>query len=255
VTAELTLFAGFMMGVLGSVGHCVGMCGGIMGAMTMNVSERRRETLVQIGPFLLAYNLGRIFSYAIAGIIAGLLGSGLFLVIEMETARRISSTIAGLFLLALGLYLAGWWRGLQLVERLGQSIWRRIQPLTRAILPINHPGKAFVSGILWGWLPCGLVYTALAGALAVGDPLQGALLMLSFGLGTLPVMLLVGTASQRLGSLTSHSLVRQIFGSVMIVAGVLVATGLAGLPGHSGHSGHTKQVTDSSRQQVDHSRH
>jgi sulfite exporter TauE/SafE len=130
-----------------------------------------------------AYNLGRIASYAIAGPAGRRERQGIEPAPPAQV-RWIVKLVTGGFMIALGLYLAGWWPGLTALERLGGKLWVRIEPLGRRFLPVNHPLKALALGLVWGWLPCGLVYSALAWSLASGDAVQGAALMLAFGLGT-----------------------------------------------------------------------
>jgi len=140
---------------------------------------------------IILYNLGRIFSYALVGCLFGLLGQileSLFTVIA-PTMR----IVAGLMMIALGLYLAGWWRGLGYLEAMGHKLlWRHLQPLAKPFMPITTFAHAFLLGMLWGWLPCGLVYSTLTLAATASDWQQSALIMASFGLGTAPVMLLSG---------------------------------------------------------------
>lgn len=206
----------FLVGLLGGT-HCVGMCGGIVGALSMGGPPRLSLHL--------AYNLGRIVSYGVAGALAGALG-GLSLVLSDQLPLRlVLAVLANLMLVALGLYLAGVTRALAFVERLGQNLWRRLQPLTRRFLPATTPAHAFPLGLLWGWLPCGLVYSALATALTAGSPSRGALLMLAFGAGTLPNLLLAGFLLARLRAFVQRPLLR-------VTAGLLVAGfGIWGLIG------------------------
>lgn len=194
IFADWLIVSAFVAGLLGSV-HCIGMCGGIVGALGVSGASRARTIPIQsrsaifnpAGGWLpLAYNAGRIASYSLAGAIAGLLGANLF---DAAPLMRVGNVVASLFLVALGLYLAAWWRGLAVLENLGAMLWRRIEPHGRALLPPRNAKQGFALGMLWGWLPCGLVYTALASALASGGGVRGALVMLAFGLGTLPILL------------------------------------------------------------------
>jgi sulfite exporter TauE/SafE len=121
---------------------------------------------------------------------------------------------------AMGLYLAGWWRGLAHVEKLGARWWRRIEPMGRRLLPVRRPRQALLVGALWGWLPCGLVYSVLIWSIATGSATQGALLMLSFGLGTLPNLLLMGLFANRVARTLRAPLVRGLAGSMVIGFGV-----------------------------------
>lgn len=208
----------FLVGLLGGA-HCVGMCGGIVGALAMGSPARWSMHL--------AYNGGRILSYAIAGAIAGALGAAGLGLEGQVPARLILFLFANLMLVALGLYLIGVTRALAFTERLGQSLWRRLQPLTRRFLPATRVGQAFPLGMLWGWLPCGLVYSALASALAAGSAQRGALLMLAFGAGTLPNLLLAGILLARLNEFVRRPVVRWTSGLLVLGFGVY---GLLSLP-------------------------
>jgi len=180
---EHSLIALFIVGLLG-VGHCVGMCGGIVGALSMQGTQGGSPVIVH-----LAYNLGRISSYAVAGLLVGALGQFADNILPVQQGLFL---FAHLMLVALGLYLLGLTQTLAWLEKAGQGAWKRIQPLTRRFLPVRGIAQAFPLGMLWGWLPCGLVYGALASAMAAGSAGQGALLMLAFGAGTLPGLLLAG---------------------------------------------------------------
>ncbi|HNJ75298.1 MAG TPA: sulfite exporter TauE/SafE family protein [Azospira sp.] len=206
----------FLVGLLGGT-HCVGMCGGIVGALSMGGAPRLSLHL--------AYNAGRITSYAVAGGLVGALG-GASLALAGQLPLRIALyLLANLMLIALGLYLMGLTRALAFSERLGQNLWRRIQPSTRRFLPAHSVAQAFPLGLLWGWLPCGLVYSALATSLTAGSAGKGALLMLAFGLGTLPNLLLAGFLLARLRHWVQQPAVR-------VVAGLLVAAfGVWGMVG------------------------
>ncbi|MEW6164118.1 MAG: sulfite exporter TauE/SafE family protein [Pseudomonadota bacterium] len=180
---ENSLLALFIVGLLGA-GHCAGMCGGIVGALSLQGPQGGAAV-----PVHLAYNLGRIASYAAAGLLAGALGQLAGSLLPLQQGLYLA---ANLMLVAMGLYLLGLTQSLAWLERGGQAVWRRIQPLTKAFLPVRGMAQAFPLGLLWGWLPCGLVYSALTTALASGSAAHGGLLMLAFGLGTLPNLLLAG---------------------------------------------------------------
>lgn len=228
---EITLVSAFLVGLLGST-HCLGMCGGIVGALTLGVRADIRSSPARLLPYLAAYNLGRIASYAAAGAIVGFLSAQILQVTPPATARLISKIITGGFMIALGLYLAGWWPGLTALERLGGKLWIRIEPFGRRFLPVDHPLKALAAGLVWGWLPCGMVYAALAWSLATGDAARGALLMLAFGLGTLPMLLAMGTAARWLGNVVRLVWVRRVAGILILLFGVYT---LAAPGGHVGH--------------------
>lgn len=189
---EAALFSAALMGLLGST-HCMGMCGGIVSALTLGVGNRSRSMTLF---YLCAYNGGRIASYAVAGALAGLVSLQLFQLVPSEAAPNIARWVFAGFTVALGFYLTGWWKGLAVLERLGGKLWALLQPLGRQLLPIDSPLKALACGLVWGWLPCGMVYTALAWSLTAGDVVTGTMTMAAFGLGTLPSLLLVGAGAR-----------------------------------------------------------
>ena len=215
----VSLASAFVVGLLGGV-HCVGMCGGIVAALTFGLPAERRQRVATMAPFLLAYNAGRIASYTLAGALMG--GAGLLLarLAPVQTAQRALLVVAGLFMVAMGLYIAGWWTGLGRLERVGGLLWRRLEPFGRRLLPVRRPAQALALGALWGWLPCGLVYSALVWAVSSGGAAQGAALMLAFGLGTLPNLLLMGAAAGTVARLAQRPLVRQAAGGAVLLFGL-----------------------------------
>jgi sulfite exporter TauE/SafE len=214
----------FIVGLMGS-GHCIGMCGSIVAALGSN-----RPSLV----LLLGYNLGRLLSYSIAGAIAaglvvGLAGERYQLLIPLLR------TLAGIMIVLMGLYIAGWWRVLTRLEQLGQIVWRQIQPL---VLRLGKPDSAVQSvaaGMLWGWLPCGLVYSALSQALLSDSAAMGALAMLAFGLGTLPAMLAAGWFSSQLARWLQSPALRKIMGLCLMAMGLWMIWQVQQSAGHQHH--------------------
>ena len=158
--------------------------------------------------------------------LAGALGAASLTLDGQAPVRLALYLLANLMLVALGLYLLGVTRALAFTERAGQRLWRHIQPLTRRFLPATTVLQAFPLGILWGWLPCGLVYSALATALSAGSPGQGALLMLAFGLGTLPNLLLAGILLARLNEFVRRPAVRIASGLLVLGFGIYGLIGL-----------------------------
>ena len=233
MTVELTLFAAFIIGLLGST-HCIGMCGGIVGALTMGLPETTRRSPVKLLPYLLTYNGGRLISYATAGLLVGLLSQTLSEVFQVGRFP-IGGIVGGLFMVALGIYIGGWLQTMAPLERLGGHIWRRVEPFGRRFLPVKTPSQALALGFLWGWLPCGLVYSTLALAATAGGALNSAMLMLAFGAGTLPMLLLMGSFAERLQYFTRHKWTRYVAGILLIAFGVMILTkALSGGHHHGG---------------------
>jgi len=207
-----SVLAALALGLLGS-GHCLGMCGGLMGALSLGIpaeQQRRRFTL------LLACHLGRALSYSSAGLLSGLLGA----LLAGSRAELLLRTLAALLLVGMGLYLAGWWSFLPYMERLGSGLWQRIAPLTRRLLPITSTSRALLLGALWGWLPCGLVYSTLLWSASQGHAGKSALLMFVFALGTCPLLLAGGLAAQQLTALLQRSGIRRGSGVLILLFGL-----------------------------------
>jgi len=211
--------AAIAVGFFGGV-HCVGMCGGIVGALSFGLPADRRQRLRGNLPFLLLYNLGRISSYTLAGAIAGGLGAWAIDLLSIRQLQLWLQLLAGIFMLLMGLYLNGWWRVLVRVEAAGSLLWQRLEPMGRRLLPVQRPGQALLLGMLWGWLPCGLVYSVLIWTLVSGGAREGALLMLSFGLGTLPNLLAMGVFAVLLQKIVQQNWVRQVSGGLVMVFGL-----------------------------------
>lgn len=211
------LVSALILGLLGG-GHCLGMCGGLMGALTLAIPKEQRSRRFRL---LLAYNLGRILSYATAGLLIGLAGWA----VANSPAALFMRVLAGLLLIAMGLYLAGWWSGLTRIEAIGRGLWRFIQPLANRLLPVSSLPRALLLGALWGWLPCGLVYSTLLWSASQGNALDSALLMLAFGLGTWPVLLATGLAAERVTAILRKRSVRMAGGLLVIVFGLWTLPG------------------------------
>ena len=229
-----SLVSAFLLGLMGS-SHCMGMCGGISAALGFQQQQKDWR--------LLSYNLGRIGTYTLIGLIAGLIGKEASLTLPL--LGPVLRTLAGLLLIAMGLYLAGWWMGLTRLESIGQVLWQKIQPAAAKLLPINSHGQAFSLGALWGFLPCGLVYSTLSWALATADWRQSALLMLAFGLGTLPAMLVTGLAGNNALRFLRGQKARSVAATMMIALGLLTAITPWQHIGHANHGQHPMPQTES----------
>ncbi|WP_085677870.1 MULTISPECIES: sulfite exporter TauE/SafE family protein [unclassified Pseudomonas] len=211
------LGSALVLGLLGG-GHCLGMCGGLMGALTLAIPAEQRSRRLRL---LLAYNLGRILSYACAGLLLGLAGWAL----ASSPAAMALRVVAALLLIAMGLYLAGWWSGLTRIEALGRGLWRHIQPVASRLMPVSSMPRALLLGALWGWLPCGLVYSTLLWAASQGNAGYSATLMLAFGLGTWPILLATGLAAERVNALLRRRSVRMAGGVLVILFGIWTLPG------------------------------
>ncbi len=208
--------AAFVIGLLGST-HCLGMCGGISASLSMTLPVGRGFRLRQL-TMLLAFNGGRIGSYVlIAALIASLSVSASNSWAALGPAMR---TLAGVLLILMGLSMGQWWNGIRHVERVGGPVWRRLQPLTGKLLPVRNPLQALFLGSLWGWLPCGLVYSTLGWAALQPTVATAAGTMLFFGLGTLPSMLGTGLAATWIQALRENPWFRKIAGASMIGFGL-----------------------------------
>lgn len=222
------LVAGLLSGV-----HCLGMCGGIVGAFgtlgTDNVGRvdgvavplpRRRSGVLRDAVRQLAFNAGRIASYAFAGAIAGTLGGAGAYVAGALPWQVALYVLANVMLILVGLHLAGASTWLSRIEAVGAPLWRRLQPLAARLLPARTLPQSVAAGMVWGWIPCGLVYGALAAAVFAGSPERGALAMTAFGLGTLPTLLAAGLAAARLRAFAARRGVRLAAGGLVLGFGV-----------------------------------
>lgn len=220
---EALAAAAFTAGLLGGV-HCVGMCGGIAGALSAGSTGALPARLA-------AFNLGRIGSYATAGALAGVMG-GLAQAAGPEAVLRTVLFVAAQAMVVLiGLYVAGWSGAILRFERAGASLWRRIEPLRRRFFPIDSNARALGAGAVWGWIPCGLVYGMLPLAAVAGGAGEGALVLAAFGLGTVPGLVAAGAAARRLAEMRRLPWVRRLAGFAIAAVGI---AGLARVPEVSG---------------------
>jgi hypothetical protein len=228
---ELTLLTAFMAGLLGST-HCISMCGGIASALGATRASGAR------GAYPLLYQCGRLASYAGAGALAGALGlaagAGFALARWAEVLRLATALIVVLIGLDLALGTGARVRLLRLPERAGARVWRRVAPAITRVLPTAGSGRAVALGLLWGWLPCGLVYSVLLAAAVAGSATAGSAVMLAFGIGTLPSMLSLSYAGAHVG-LRDGTLAR-LFGALIVACGLWSASmPLSMLSGHPMH--------------------
>jgi sulfite exporter TauE/SafE len=193
---DINYLSAFIIGLLGS-GHCIGMCGGITTMLTSALSPQKKAT--DQFKLVTAYHLGRIFSYSLIGAIVGFSSS--IAAKNIGVPLGYLRLIAALFLILLGLYLGQWLMWLSRVESFGKILWRYLSPLSKKFIPVNNVKQALALGAIWGWLPCGVVYSTLTWSLASGNAISGALIMASFALGTLPALLSISLGSFGIKSL------------------------------------------------------
>lgn len=211
-----------IMGLFSAL-HCLTMCGSIIGSLTLSLRKEIRDNKAKLLTFVSSYNLGRITSYALGGYFAGLLHNALMLPLGEGQGHRILQIVSALIMAGAGLHIAGWFPRFAYIEKGGAVIWRRIEPYGRKLIPVETLLQAYVFGMIWGWLPCGLVYAALALAATAGNEVRSTFTMLAFGIGTLPTVVGVGIMTNLMVRLSSMRKFRQIAGISLILLGLLAA--------------------------------
>lgn len=211
-----------LMGLFSAL-HCLGMCGSIIGSLTLSLRREIRENKRLLIPFVFNYNAGRITSYALAGLLAGLAEHVLSLPLGEGHGHRVLQLISALIMAGAGLHIAGWFPRFAYIEKAGDAVWSRIEPYGRRLVPVETLPKAFVFGMIWGWLPCGLVYAALALAATTGDVVRSTFTMFAFGLGTMPAVMGVGIMTSWMVRLSNMKKFRQVTGITLIALALLAA--------------------------------
>jgi len=232
---EITFISAFFVGLFSTL-HCIGMCGGIIGALTFSLPEKIRNNRWHLIPYVSAYNFGRITSYTLAGALAGALGDNL-IGLAPQYGHFVLQLLATTLMIGIGLYLAGWFPAFAKIEQLGKPIWKKLEPISQKLIPVKSPGHAYLFGLVWGWLPCGLVYTALIWSSTAGSAIDGALLMLAFGAGTLPTVMIAGILTGWFVRLSRLKYFRPLVGLTVIIMALItgyLALQHFGLP-HSHH--------------------
>ena len=222
LTFNTSYLVAFAMGLFSSM-HCIGMCGSIIGTLTLSLKPEIRSNKALLFPFVLNYNMGRIASYAIAGALAGVVESILTMPLGEGHGHRFLQLLSAVIMTSAGLYIAGWFPRFAYIEKAGARFWKRIEPFGRRLIPVQTRMQAFLFGTVWGWLPCGLVYAALALSATTGDIVHSALTMFSFGLGTLPAVMGVGIMTTTLARLSRMHYFKQAVGLMMIALALLAA--------------------------------
>jgi len=220
MTGTLTLAAAFLLGLAAS-GHCLAMCGGVttaIGLTTVHDAAGRARL-----PLLLGSQVGRIVSYSLAGLLlAGALG-GVVAILDVESVRRVLRVLAAVALLFAALVAFGFVGSSG--SPFGRAVWGRLAPLGRRFLPINSLPRAFAFGTVWGWMPCGFVYSVLLIATLQHSALQGAVTMAAFGLGTIPALLVTSLAARRCIAAIATPAARWIAGSILMASAVVTLLG------------------------------
>jgi hypothetical protein len=192
-----------------------------MGALSYGLPSEIRQVPARLVPFLFSYNIGRIFSYTLAGALMGVLGGGLLEWLGEGQGHRWLQWGAALIIVLIGLHIAGWLPRLAQVERIGVPLWRRLEPFGRSLMPVQTLPRAFVYGLVWGWLPCGLVYTMLLSSASRVGPVEGALYMFAFGLGTLPAVTATGFLAGRLYAVARNAYFKKAVGAIIVIVGLM----------------------------------
>ncbi|GAW86114.1 conserved hypothetical protein [Bathymodiolus platifrons methanotrophic gill symbiont] len=214
------IFVAFFIGLFSSL-HCVSMCGSIIGTLSFSLKPEIRNNKSKMLTFIFSYNFGRIFSYMLAGLIIGLIESVLTFPLGEEHGHRALEIISALIITGAGFYIAGWFPSFAYIEKTGSHFWKTIEPYGRKLIPVASLKQAFLFGMVWGWIPCGLVYTALALAATSGDITISTLTMLAFGLGTLPAVMGTGMVSTFITRLSSLQVTKQIIGMLLVFVAII----------------------------------
>jgi len=209
---------------LAGAGHCLGMCGGIAAALNLGGHRSTGVTL--------AYHGGRILSYSLLGGLLGWLAGSINIAVWTLALRY----LAGILLIAMGLYIADWWRAMQVLERAGANLWRPVQRFSSRFLPVRHPLQALALGLCWGLMPCGLIYSSLAWSATAQNALASASLMFVFGLGTLPAMLATSLGADWLQGFLRRRGLKILLALALIASGTWTLYQVASHGKHLQHS-------------------
>lgn len=231
----VTIIIAFNLGLV-STTHCIGMCGGILTALMFGSNDTEKINKPQRLKRSFIYNIGRITSYSLAGLTAGILGESFIGLSQSTNAHLFLQVIAAFVLIGLALNILGLSPLSKLTESIGMNLWKKIQPLFRHLYPINTHWRTFLFGMLWGWLPCGLVYSVLLLSLSTGTGLEGMLTMLFFGLGTLPGMLTTGYFSEFIQRLKTNVQFKWITAVLMILIAISLPMSTIYFSEHHTHS-------------------
>lgn len=227
LTFNTSYLVAFTMGLFSSL-HCIGMCGSIIGTLTLSLKPEIRNNKKSLFSYVLNYNSGRIFSYSLAGLLVGLAGllvglaeALITLPFGLDHGHRLLQLLSAMIMIGAGLYIAGWFPHFAYIEKIGSKLWKQLEPYGRKLIPVKTRTHAFLFGMIWGWLPCGLVYAALALASTTGDIMRSSLTMLAFGLGTLPSVMGLGITTDILTKLSKTHQFKQVIGVLLVIVALV----------------------------------
>jgi len=206
----------FSIGLFGST-HCIGMCGGILSALSIAISNKQSNN--KKNKYCILYNIGRISMYVIIFIILSII-SNLLDKATSEITIKILRIISGFLLVIIGLYLSNFWSGIIYLEKVGLFFWNSISILIKFIVPVNSYIKAYILGLIWGLIPCGLVYTTILLALVNTNFNFSLVLIIFFGIGTLPAMMMTGIIYTKYSFLFLDKNIKYFFGIFIILFGI-----------------------------------
>ncbi len=212
------IIAALITGFLGSA-HCIGMCGGIAGALQLVIPKKPAANII----YLLSYNVGRILGYAILGLLAGLISLSVAKTLGVNTGLNILRIIGAVFLILMAAYIGRWWMILARFEKLGQKLFNPIKNFGKKWLPLNNPFQAIFLGVFWGFLPCGLVYSALGFAASATSLTDAVLRMVAFGIGTLPALGLMGGFASKMKHWLQNPAIKQLAAVLLVVIAIWTA--------------------------------
>lgn len=236
-TAVISLSAAFVAGAVGSV-HCLAMCGGLASALGMR--SRNAPAAALRDAWL--YHCGRLGGYGLAGALFGALGATLLATLNLPLLAATARVGAGLLVVLAALKVLLGWNLLSFIERAGAHYWKALQPVARRAASTSGVTRSLLVGLLWGWLPCGMVYSMLMFAALSGDSLHGAGIMVAFGLGTMPAMLTSSAFAARLSGWIRQRGTRQLGGVLLLLFGCWIAWSAISSPHHNQHTAHVTRA-------------
>lgn len=216
MNVETALLTGLLAGLFGST-HCLGMCGGIVGLLHAQIPAGR-------GALAIGFHIGRISSYLAIGLLAT--GIGMLPAAAVpDAAPQLMRWLLGAVIVLMAVYIALPGHIRDLAGQFAAPLTRRMMPVFAKFLPVRSLDNAIGLGLLWGMLPCGLLYTVIATAVLLADPVATTGMILAFGIGTVPLLLGGGLLMLRFRSAVSRPGLRWLAAALLATTGVLVAAG------------------------------